>query len=96
MNIMEEKANLYRLLADSMEKSGVSVRIGSENDISGIRDCSLITTNYNMGSTFIGSIGVIGPTRMEYPRVISSMNYIRKMISQEISKLFGIFPSDSD
>ncbi len=89
MSIMDEKSNLCRLLTDSMERDGVSVRIGSENDISGIKDCSLITTNYNLGDTFIGTIGVIGPTRMEYPRVISSMNFIRKMINREIGKLLG-------
>ena len=96
MNIMDEKANLFKLLADSMEKGGITVRIGSENDITGIKDCSLVTTNYNLGDTFIGSIGIIGPTRMEYPRVVSSMNHIRKMINLEIIKLLGAYFEDDD
>ena len=96
MNIMDEKANLCRLLAESIEKGGIAVRIGSENDISGIRDCSLVTTNYNLGDTFIGTIGIIGPTRMEYPRVISSMSHIRKMINLEITKLLGTYLEDEE
>lgn len=94
MNIMDEKANLCRLLADSIDKVGITIRIGSENDISGIQDCSLVTTNYSVGDTFIGSIGIIGPTRMEYPRVITSMNHIRKMINREICKLLGTDQDD--
>lgn len=96
MNMMDQKASLYRLLADSVEKGAVTVSIGSENDISGIKDCSLVTLNYNLGNSFFGSIGVIGPTRMEYPRVISSMNHIRKMINQEIKKLLGSYLQDED
>ena len=90
MSIMDEKANICKLLTDSIDKGGITVRIGSENDISGIRECSLITANYNLGGTFIGSIGIIGPTRMEYPRVISSINYIRKEINQEICRMLGV------
>lgn len=96
MSILDEKANLCKLLADAVEKDGITVRIGSENDISGIRDCSLVTVNYNLGDTFIGSIGIIGPTRMEYPRVISSMSYIRRKINEEINRLLGENPGDQE
>jgi heat shock gene repressor HrcA len=94
MSIMDEKANLCRLLAESLDKGGITIRIGSENDISGIQDCSLVTAKYRVGDTLIGSIGIIGPTRMEYPRVISSMNHIRRMINREISKLLGSIDED--
>lgn len=93
INLLDEKSSLGKLLADTPNDMGVIVRIGSENDITGIKECSIITANYSLGGTFIGSIGIIGPTRMEYPRVISSMNYIRKKINEEINRLLGSGPS---
>lgn len=89
MSILDEKANLCRMMSDSLDRVEITVKIGSENDITEIRDCSLVKANYSLGGSFIGSIGVIGPTRMEYSRVISSMNYIRKKVSEEISRLMG-------
>jgi heat-inducible transcriptional repressor len=92
MNLLDEKSSLGRLLADVSDNAGIVVKIGSENDITEIKDCSLITASYSLGGTFIGSIGIIGPTRMEYSRVISSMNYIRKKINEEINRLLGSDP----
>lgn len=89
MNMLDEKASLCKMLFDSIESGGITIKIGSENDMSGIRECSLITANYNIADMFIGSIGIIGPTRMEYPRVISSMKYIRKLMNEEVSRLLG-------
>ncbi|NTV91133.1 MAG: HrcA family transcriptional regulator, partial [Clostridiales bacterium] len=95
MSIMDEKANLFRLLNDCIDNMGISIKIGAENDISGIKDCSIVTANYTMGGNLIGTIGIIGPTRMEYPRVISSMSYIRKMINEEITRLMGVKPDNT-
>jgi len=94
MSILDEKTNLSKLLEDSLDDVGITVRIGSENDISGMKECSVIKVNYNLGDTFIGSIGIIGPTRMEYPKVISSMNYIRKKVNEEIIRLIGVDTGD--
>lgn len=96
MSIIDEKANLSRLLADSSQNVGIKIKIGSENDLTAIKDCSLITADYTVGDTFIGSIGIIGPTRMEYPRVISSMSHIRRMINFEINKLLGCYDEDDE
>lgn len=89
MSLFDERSSLGRLFADTSDNMDIIVKIGSENDITGIKDCSLITANYSLGGTFTGSIAIIGPTRMEYPRVISSMNYIRKKINEEINRLLG-------
>lgn len=92
LTILEEKHNLNKLLDITLEDCGISVKIGAENDMDGIKDCSLVTARYSMGDMFIGTIGIIGPTRMEYPRVISAMNYIRRKINQEIRQLLGEEP----
>lgn len=89
LNMMDEKDILYKLLSFASLQTGVNVQIGSENSVPEMHDCSLITATYKVGNFTIGSLGVIGPTRMDYGRVISSMNYIRRKINQEISRLLG-------
>lgn len=88
LSILDEREMISKILNRKEQKNdGIVIKIGSENDVQGIKDCSLVTATYSLGDLVIGSIGVIGPTRMEYPRVISSMNYIRKIINQELKKL---------
>lgn len=90
MSILDEKARLIKLLFDSAEHTGIRVRIGNENVMNGIKEYSLVTASYNMSDIVVGSIGIIGPTRMEYPKVISSMRYIKKLMDKEVSNLLGI------
>lgn len=90
MNMLDEKASLCKILFDSIQSGGIAVKIGTENDMSGIKECSLIIANYNFSDTFIGTIGIIGPTRMEYPRVISSMRFVRRLMNEEVSRLLGL------
>ena len=89
LHILDEKENLFKLLTIVGDNKGINIQIGSENEFTEIKGCSLVTTTYSLGNLIIGSIGIIGPTRMEYPRVISSMNYIRDMINKEINRLIG-------
>lgn len=84
--MLAEKSTLCKLLS-SDENSDVKIQIGSENNINELKDCTLITATYRVGDVTIGSFGIIGPTRMEYSKVISSMNHIRKLINSEISRL---------
>jgi heat-inducible transcriptional repressor len=89
LHTLDEKQVLIDLLKAYEEDGAVTIQIGLENNIAGIRDCSIIRTTYSLGDVVIGSIGVIGPMRMEYGKVISSMNYIRERESEEIEKLIG-------
>lgn len=89
LNILDEKEVLLKLLSYATQDSSINIQIGSENKLPEIKDCSLITATYSLGDLIIGSIGIIGPTRMEYSRVISSMRFIRRKISQEIGKMLG-------
>lgn len=89
LSMLDEKTSIGRILFDASDTGGIVIRIGSENDLMGIQDCSIVTANYNIADSFFGTIGIIGPTRMEYPKVISSMNYISKFMSEEINRLLG-------
>ena len=96
LDILDEKDTLCKLLSNLDENiRDVNIQIGSENELKEIRDCSLITTTYSIGETIIGSIGIIGPTRMEYPRVVASLRHMKEMINMEILKLLGENPDRS-
>ena len=94
LSMLDEKTSICRAVYDSTRPNGITVRIGSENDLSSIRDCSLVTVSYNVSDTMVGTIGIIGPTRMAYNKVIPSISYMKKLVSEEISKLLGREPED--
>lgn len=80
---------------DSSKKDELSVirnrpymiRIGQEIALTGLNECSFVTTSYRIGGKVVGSIGVIGPKRMEYGKVISQINYVRMAVNSEIKKI---------
>lgn len=61
--------------------SGMSIRIGHENQVQAMNNCTLITVPYKIGKNEYGKIAVLGPTRMEYSKVIPLLEYIAKLIS---------------
>lgn len=72
----EEQDQLWRLIFDEPEieeagKSRVTVRIGSENPLEPIRTCTLISSTYRRGSIPVGSVGLLGPTRLDYESAIA-------------------------
>lgn len=90
LNLMDTKEIFTKVLKDIDKSSDViNVMIGKENKIEEMKDCSLVTTTYKLGDAVIGTIGIIGPTRMEYPKVLAAMGYIRNKMNEEIDKLIG-------
>jgi heat-inducible transcriptional repressor len=77
---VEQKDDMYRMLkkASNME---FTVTIGSENEQEGFRDCSVVTASYRVNGTPLGSFGVIGPTRMDYARVLTILKNVQSNIS---------------
>jgi heat-inducible transcriptional repressor len=82
----EEKYIMMKLLDTCFNSEGVQVFIGSENAFLGINDCSLVITNYKRGSQVLGALGIIGPTRMEYSKVIPLVDYTAKLLSQTLAQ----------
>lgn len=89
LNVLDEKEKIYKILNNKKGIENIGVQIGTENDIQQIKDCSLVTATYSIGNVVLGTIGVIGPTRMEYAKVISSMNYLKRKLNEEILKYIG-------
>lgn len=87
LDMFEHTQELVRLLEGATD-SGIVVRIGDENANSTIKDCSLITASYSVGGQPVGTIGVLGPTRMDYGRVISVMHQLSTNLSGMLTRLY--------
>jgi heat-inducible transcriptional repressor len=86
----EEQDQLWRLISDEPEieevgKPRVTVRIGSENPLEPIRTCTLISSAYRRGSVSVGSVGVLGPTRMDYEGAIAVVTAAADYLSEAFS-----------
>ncbi|MBT9176706.1 MAG: Heat-inducible transcription repressor HrcA [Firmicutes bacterium] len=81
MRVLDEHELVLRLVT-SAPSTSASVSIGAENAIEALRDCSLITATYRLSGGQTGHISVLGPTRMEYARVIALLNYVTKLVSE--------------
>ncbi len=75
LGILEEEKVLKDLLQGG-EDSGLKVTIGSENKFTGIQDCSMVQATYRLNGQIVGTMAVLGPTRMDYGKVISVMDYL--------------------
>ena len=82
LNKEEELAKLLHNCEDAGAK-GIVIRIGNENELPEVSDCSVITATYSVDGVNLGTIGVIGPTRMDYSKVISALEYVRKRLLPE-------------
>ncbi len=71
-----EKKNVVRTI--NSDTSGLTIKIGTENEIKVMKDCSIITVPYESKDGSIGTISILGPTRMEYVKVIPLLEYIAK------------------
>jgi len=83
----EDKKSLLNLLNEDMELEGIKIHIGKENIESEIRDCSVVTSNYKINNVVVGAIAAIGPTRMEYGKVMSVLKYISHELGKELENL---------
>lgn len=85
LGILEEEKVLKDLL-EGGEDSGLKVTIGSENKFTGIQDCSMVQATYRLNGQIVGTMAVLGPTRMEYGKVISVMDYLHKYLKTILDK----------
>lgn len=91
LDLLKEKDIISQLALEASKKQ-LDFRIGSENEISEMKDLSIITTIYGREGKDMGTIGVIGPTRMTYGKVVSSIKYIGELLNREIIRMFGEDP----
>ena len=81
-NVLDEKDVMLDVLNSEDEKD-IQVYIGDENENEELKDFSIVTFKHSVGNKDLGTIGIIGPKRMNYSKVISVMKYISKMLNDE-------------
>lgn len=82
-----EEEEILNIMERDLNEKGVRVYIGAENPYEDIRECSLVISNYKVGEQNIGSIGVIGPTRMDYSTSVPVVAYVSDVFSRLLTKL---------
>ena len=85
LSVLESKDTLRKLVSrdGGME---ISIRIGPENQVPEMNDCSIVTASYRVGDHSSGTLGIIGPTRMNYNRVISVLDFMGRALSDVLSE----------
>jgi heat-inducible transcriptional repressor len=81
----EEKAALVKLLSDFISLDRVKVMIGSEVNFPNVQDCSLVLSHYGYSNQVLGSLGIIGPKRIPYERIIPLVDRMAKRVSRAIT-----------
>ncbi|MEX2104431.1 MAG: heat-inducible transcriptional repressor HrcA [Bacilli bacterium] len=86
LDLFEHQDVMIQLIGSHNE--GLSVKIGQENDVQAIQNCSVITASYSVDGKPVGTIGLLGPTRMEYQRVMSILDFLSRDLSLLLSQSF--------
>jgi heat-inducible transcriptional repressor len=86
LNALEEHVVLLRLLGEASSPQALTVRIGHENaQTAGLSATSVVTTGYGTGERALGSMGIVGPTRMDYPGTIAAVGAVARYVSKILS-----------
>ena len=84
--VFEQKTQLMQILNDSSHAPGVKIFIGGESGVVPLDECSVVTAPYEIDGQIVGTVGVIGPTRMAYERVIPIVDVTAKLLSCALSQ----------
>ncbi|WP_150242082.1 heat-inducible transcriptional repressor HrcA [Nocardiopsis quinghaiensis] len=82
LEALEENMVLIRLLGEAKDPSMLTVRIGAENFHEGLRSTSVVSADYGVGNQSLAKIGVVGPTRMDYPGTMGAVRAVARYIGQ--------------
>jgi heat-inducible transcriptional repressor len=86
LEALEEQVVLMRLLGESGDHAALTVRIGAENEVHGLRSTSLVATGYGAGDQSLARLGVLGPTRMDYPTAIGAVRAVARYVGQILAE----------
>jgi heat-inducible transcriptional repressor len=89
MELIEQRNLLKSIIPSRLTSKVVQVIIGKENEAESIHDYSVVISRYGLLGEAVGTIGVIGPTRMPYARTIATVNYLSQVLSGLAARLFG-------
>ncbi len=88
LTFIDSKENVTKMLGGMINEEGeISIKIGSENGVEEMNDTSLVVANYRVGDKLSGKIGIIGPKRMNYARVVSSLELINDKLTEILNQM---------
>lgn len=90
LEILKSGRGLGALIPQVLASNGVQVIIGGENSADEMREYSVVLARYGVENAIAGVLGVIGPTRMAYPRSISTVRYISSLMSDLLAELYNV------
>ena len=93
MELIEHRNLLRTIIPQGLGNQGVRVIIGKENKAEVIHDFSVVISQYGLPEEAIGTISVVGPTRLPYARTISAVGYLSSVLSQLVAELYGRKPA---
>lgn len=90
ISAFEDKKELIEMIKetvpDTEENTGIQVYIGNESPIATMKDCSVVTASYDLGDGMKGTIGIIGPKRMDYENVVDNLKTLKSQLDQIFKK----------
>ena len=87
LRVMEEKKDLLNILRDDLDYLGTKIRIGREIELDGLEHCTVITTSYKVKNRPAGNLGVIGPMRMKYEKIVPLVEEIASLATEMLEKI---------
>ena len=90
IEFLDDKNSVTKAISDSQEDDDrvIHIKIGKENDMDIMQTSSLVTANYHLGGRSVGKIGIIGPTRMNYSKVVANINQISKYLEKLLEEMY--------
>ncbi len=91
LDFIEDKNSVVKILQPDgkvLDSGDITVRIGKENELDIMQKSSVITANYHVGDKVMGKLGIIGPTRMDYPRTIAKLKKVSAVLNRLLYELY--------
>lgn len=86
LEALEEEVVLLKLIGEVESPTTLRIRIGDENEFEGLRTTSVVSTGYGPGAIVVGGLGVLGPTRMDYPGTIAAVRAVARYVGELLAQ----------
>jgi heat-inducible transcriptional repressor len=99
ISTLEEKdvlADFMKNSEDKADESGIQVYIGDESPVESMKDCSVVTATYELGDGMQGTIGIIGPKRMDYENVMQSLKTVKAALNDVFGNTGSVVVEDTE
>ena len=90
METLQRGTLLFQTLSRALLGADVTVVIGAENHVPAMTECSVVSASYYVGTRKRGTLGVVGPTRMDYDRAVPAVGYFSRTLSRTLTRLAGL------